>query len=62
MVASAADLLYLFLFAPEWGSSLITAAGFVFAAGAVWFYFDLRNAASNKRLERGSHWKRKETA
>jgi hypothetical protein len=49
MVASAADLLYLFLFAPEWRSWLIAAAGIVFAAGAVWFYFDLRSAASNKK-------------
>jgi hypothetical protein len=49
VVASAADLLYLLVFAPEWRDWLIIGSGLLFAAGAIWLYVDLRNAASNKR-------------
>jgi hypothetical protein len=52
MVATAADLLYLLVFAPEWRIWLMAVSVLVFAAGAIWFYFDLRNVASNKRASR----------
>jgi hypothetical protein len=49
VVASAADLLYLLVFAAEWRELLITGSALVFVAGAIWMYVDLRDAASNKR-------------